>query len=80
MDRQHEDAALGEVRQRLASRFPQLDSEVVEAAVRVAYSKLSGPIREFVPVLVEHAAREHLNELTREETQARARSGAVPAR
>jgi hypothetical protein len=33
---------------------------VVEAAVRLAHSELTGPVRDFVPVLVEHAARDRL--------------------
>jgi hypothetical protein len=50
-----------DVQERLSQRFPRLGDEVVEAAVRVAYSKLTGPVRDFVPVLVEHDARERLS-------------------
>ena len=60
MDRHDEVAALGEVKERLAERFPDLGPDVVEAAVRVAHSQLTGPIRDFVPVLVEHIARDRL--------------------
>ena len=52
MDPQNEAAALGEVQERLADPFPRLGVEVVEAAVRPAYSQLRGPIRDYVPVLV----------------------------
>jgi hypothetical protein len=62
-----EKLALTEVQARLNERFPHLSDEVVEAAVRVAYSELTGPIREFVPVLVEHMARERLASLAADE-------------
>jgi hypothetical protein len=52
--------ALSDVRLRLQEHFPQLDADVVEAAVRLAHSELTGPVRDFVPVLVEHAARDRL--------------------
>ena len=48
------------VQARLQERFPELDSEVVEAAVRLSHSELTGHVRDFVPVLVEHAARDRL--------------------
>jgi hypothetical protein len=61
MDRELETRALREVQERLTQRFPYVGAEVVEAAVRVAaYSKLTGPVRDFVPVLVEHEARQRL--------------------
>lgn len=60
MDGKTEAQALTDVRDRLAERFPDLGEDVVETAVRAAHSELTGPIREFVPVLVEHAARDRL--------------------
>lgn len=60
MDRKLEAHEIEEVQVRLAERFPQLDREVVEAAVRLAHSELTGGIRDFVPVLVEHNARDRL--------------------
>ncbi|WP_457256774.1 three-helix bundle dimerization domain-containing protein [Pedococcus sp. P5_B7] len=63
MDTHDEVAALGEVQERLSDRFPDLDPQVVEAAVRVAHSQLTGPIRDFVPVLVEHIARDRLGSM-----------------
>ena len=63
MDRHDEVAALGEVQERLSERFPDLEPDVVEAAVRVAHSELTGPIRDFVPVLVEHIARDRLDSM-----------------
>jgi hypothetical protein len=63
MDTHDEVAALDEVRERLSERFPDLEPDVVEAAVRVAHSQLTGPIRDFVPVLVEHIARDRLGSM-----------------
>lgn len=61
MDREHEQRALAGVCQRLSQQFPELDSALVEAAVRVSHDELRGsPIRDFVPLLVEHAARDRL--------------------
>lgn len=60
MDAHDEASALDEVQERLSGRFPQLEPDVVEAAVRVAHAQLTGPIRDFVPVLVEHIARDRL--------------------
>lgn len=65
MDAHDEVAALDEVQERLSQRFPDLGPDVVEAAVRVAHSQLTGPIRDFVPVLVEHIARDRLGSLVR---------------
>ena len=65
MDAHDEVAALDEVQERLSQRFPELEPDVVEAAVRVAHSQLTGPIRDFVPVLVEHIARDRLGSLVR---------------
>jgi hypothetical protein len=63
MDDAAEKLALTEVQERLTARFPYLGEEVVEAAVRMAHSELTGPIREFVPVLVERIARERLSSM-----------------
>ncbi|TQM62870.1 three-helix bundle dimerization domain-containing protein [Humibacillus xanthopallidus] len=56
----HERRALVEVEERLRRRFPQLDATVVEAAVRLAHAEMTGPVRDFVPLLVERAARDRL--------------------
>jgi hypothetical protein len=60
VDAEHEHQALVEVEARLRGRFPDLDAAVVEAAVRLSYAELTGPIRDFVPLLVERAARDRL--------------------
>jgi len=61
MNAHDEVAALDEVQERLSQRFPDLGPDVVEAAVRVAHSQLTGPIRDFVPVFVERVARDELS-------------------
>ena len=61
MDREHEQRALAGVCQRLSEQFADLDPALIEAAVRVSHHELHGsPIRDFVPLLVEHAARDRL--------------------
>jgi len=44
MDRESEARALREVQERLNQRFPYVGIKVVEAAVRVAHLKLTGPV------------------------------------
>ena len=60
MDPRMETHEILAVEARLAERFPTLDAAVVEAAVRLAHSELTGGIRTFVPLLVEHNARDRL--------------------
>ncbi len=52
---------MAEVQERLEARFPDLDPTVVEAAIQVAAAGITGPVRDYVPLLVERAARERLN-------------------
>lgn len=65
VDAEHERRALDEVEERLAARFPELDPAIIEAAVRLSYAELTGPVRDFVPLLVERAARDRLSFATR---------------
>ena len=60
VDPDHEARQLTEVQERLQARFPEVDPTVVAAAIQVAASQITGPIREFVPLLVERAARARL--------------------
>lgn len=56
-----ENQAVQPVVDRLAVRFPALSSERIRQVVDEEYLRLeSGRVREFVPVLVEHAAMERL--------------------
>ncbi|WP_034802809.1 three-helix bundle dimerization domain-containing protein [Intrasporangium oryzae] len=52
--------AIHDVQHRLRAKFPHLDPDRVDAAVSGAHASMTGPIRSFVPVLVEHAARDEL--------------------
>ena len=58
----HEAKAIQEVQERLQARFPHLDARRIDAAVTEAHASMTGPIRDFVPVLVERAAIEQLSE------------------
>lgn len=61
VDPAHEARQMAEVQQRLEARFPGLDPTVVQAAVQTAAAGITGPVRDYVPLLVERAARERLN-------------------
>ena len=56
--------AVEQVSERLAARFPDVPAAVVRSTVRDEHSKLQGPVRAYVPVLVERAARERLSVIT----------------
>ena len=62
-----------------ASSFPELDPTVVEAAVRLSHAQLTGPIRDFVPLLVERAARDRLSFAARDAPQGSWKHTAAPA-
>ncbi len=61
-----EDHALQDVEARLARKFPDVPAEVVASAVTEASDSLDGPIRSYVPLLVEHAARDKIKRFTQE--------------
>jgi hypothetical protein len=61
VENEQEWAALVVVQERLRQRFPEADAAVVEAAVRLSHAALAGPVRDFVPLLVERAAHERLS-------------------
>lgn len=55
-----ETRAIHDVQERLRARFPHLDGGRVDDAVTMAHASLTGPIRHYVPVLVERAALDSL--------------------
>ena len=55
--------AVNEVVERLTLSFPALSKETVRAVVVASHAGLVGPVRAYVPVLVEHLARQRLWEL-----------------
>lgn len=61
----HEAREIDEVVERLQVRFPGIDRDQVRAAVTDAHHAFDGrPIRDFVPVFVERAARASLSNPT----------------
>jgi hypothetical protein len=53
--------AVDGVAERLCARFANLPSEIVVSIVKDIYSEFAGSrIRDYIPVLVEHAARDRL--------------------
>jgi hypothetical protein len=76
MERQAETQALEDVPSRLVASFPDLGAAAVAAAVSLACAELTGPVRDYVPVLVERLARERLARLRGQLADSKAR-GAV---
>jgi hypothetical protein len=57
-----EDQAVDGVAERLAERYPDTPPEQIAFLVRQTYYAFEGrPIRDYVPVLVEHAVRDGLD-------------------
>ena len=61
----HEHRAIEEVRVRLAQRFPDVERTDVDRAVDDALAGITGPVRDFVPILVERAAAQNLSSMSR---------------
>jgi hypothetical protein len=60
-----EEQHIGVVRQRLARRFPTIDSGVINQAIDTAHHRFDGrPVRDFVQLLVERAAIRSLTDDT----------------
>jgi hypothetical protein len=61
MDDAEEERAVEDVIERLAGRFPDVPRDHIATVVHETHLELEGnPIRDFVPVLVEHAAKKRL--------------------
>lgn len=52
--------AIEQVCQRLVVRFPTLPSATVRAIVQELHAGLNGPVRDYVPLLVQRGAMERL--------------------
>lgn len=64
MNRSEEDRAIAEAAERLIKVFPSLPADVVERAVTESRPEFDGnPIRDFVPLFVERAAKTRLRSL-----------------
>jgi hypothetical protein len=63
MDRSAEDRAIRQVVDRLAERFPEVDTAEIAQAVDESRPEFDGsPIRDFVPLFVERSARHRLRQ------------------
>ena len=63
MTAEEEDRAVAHVIDRLAGRFPDMPRSSVERAVEERRAALAGnPVRYYIPVLIEHGAKELLRE------------------
>ncbi|MDR6973005.1 three-helix bundle dimerization domain-containing protein [Leifsonia shinshuensis] len=64
-DRQNEndeDLAVEHAAERLADRFPEVPREHIEELVEKRHEEFDGaPVRDFVPVLIEHDVKQELN-------------------
>lgn len=60
--------AVGEVVDRLATKYPGVDRSVIENIVAEEHQTYEGrPVRDFVPVLVEKSAKKRVKKLARAE-------------
>ena len=58
-----EDFAVAQVIERLSGKFPETSPIEIATVVKEEHDKLAdSPIRSFIPVLVEHEARDRLRE------------------
>lgn len=64
MDQQLEDQGIANLIDKLVERFPSIAGGQIAQVVRECHDNLRGnPIRKYVPVLVEHSARDRLRQL-----------------
>ncbi|MCZ9880580.1 CUE domain-containing protein [Arthrobacter sp. B2a2-09] len=67
MTREDEARALVAVINNLAERFPDMSRSDIETVVAEEHGNLNGgPIRDYVPLLVEHAAKKRLTKMAAE--------------
>ncbi|WP_405059619.1 hypothetical protein OG474_43775 [Kribbella sp. NBC_01505] len=65
MNRSDEDRAIAEAAERLTKKFSGLSPDTIERAVADSRLEFDGnPIRDFVPLFVERAAKHRLRTLT----------------
>ena len=59
--RSEEDVAVEHAADRLADRFPEVDRDRIDELVEQRHQEFDGaPVRDFVPVLVEHDVKREL--------------------
>lgn len=67
MEPDKEKDAVDKVAERLAEKFPDVSAAHVEEVVQSEYEALAdAPVRDYIPVLVEHEAREDLTRESRD--------------
>ncbi|WP_197711303.1 hypothetical protein [Cellulomonas sp. WB94] len=59
-----EDQAIAHVQDRLIERYPDVGPDVVRDAVQDIHHHFDGPVRNYVPILVEREAASRLDELS----------------
>lgn len=59
-----EDQAIAHVQDRLIERYPDVGPDVVRDAVQDVHHHFDGPVRNYVPILVEREASSRLEELS----------------
>ncbi len=63
MDADKEEQSVAAVIERLSEQFPQVDRSNLETLVQQMHAQFSGAsIRDYVPVLVEHSAKDRLRQ------------------
>ena len=72
MTRHDEKVALQHVRESLSARYPTVAEDTVRRVVEEVYATLDGPVRDYIPLLVERRARERLG--------VQAQAGGTPGR
>ncbi|GAB3083164.1 three-helix bundle dimerization domain-containing protein [Pedococcus soli] len=76
----HEASALEQVVSQLVSKFPSVDPETVRTVVDEVYRTFDGPVRDYVPLLVQRVSTDRLRALaTGSTTPASPTSSASPA-
>lgn len=80
MTMEDEQIALETVVARLAARYPAASREHVEHVVREEHEALAGPIRDYIPILVEHQAKGRLRDsLSQEINHRQSETTGLPA-
>ena len=74
MPKLDEREAVEQVFQRLVARYPDVPAETVRHTVHTVHEEIEGPVRDYVPLLVEHDAREVLDAVSAPDTASPARS------
>lgn len=70
MEARGEGPAISEVKKRLRARFPAAEPEVIDLLITRLHHQFDGrPIRDFVPVLVERQAADHLTTTARRDAR-----------